>query len=249
MSPEEDRHPYDCLYYNNNSQAMSEQIHVLSTVGITKERTPVLWNRFMELNRQIHQETKATIFNELKNYQYVPITEGMEFCYGDYRLKAIHLKGHTFGQMGLWDPEHKLVFPADQIIDGIVPIVGTAYPDEHLLDYYFRSLEDFKERFAGYMVHPAHNRPSVCDGTVSDKILSAYRKKLDIILNIVQASDHPMTIREIAFLAYGAEDEFGWKDLMQTKMIISKTFSCLEYLYDQGKISRNWENDILFWGS
>ena len=37
MNPEEDRHLYDCLYYNNNPEAMEEQVHVLSTVGITEK--------------------------------------------------------------------------------------------------------------------------------------------------------------------------------------------------------------------
>lgn len=249
MNPEEDRHAYDCLYYNNNPQALEEQVHVLATVGVTKSRTPVLWNRFMELNRQIQQETKDSMFNEIKNYRYVPITDGMDFCYGNYRLKAIHLKGHTFGQMGLVDEVHQRVFPADQLIDGIVPIVATAYPDEHLLDYYFRSLESFQKRYAGHMIHPAHNRPYRCDGTVPARILSAYRKKLDTIREIVHAASRPMTTREIAFLAYGAEDEYGWKDLIQTKMIISKTFSCLEYLHDKEEISRTCKEEILFWQS
>ena len=99
------------------------------------------------------------------------------------------------------------------------------------------------------MIHPAHNRPYRCDGTVPARILTAYRKKLDTIQEIVRIADHPMTTREVAFLAYGAEDEFGWKDLMQTKMIISKTFSCLEYLYDKGEICRTCEDEILFWNA
>lgn len=227
---------------------MEEQVHVLSTVGITEEKTPVLWKRFMELNRQIQQETKESMFNELKNYRYIPIRDGMKFSYGDYHLNAIHLKGHTYGQMGLIDKEHHLVFPADQLIDGIVPIVGTAYPDEHLLDYYFRSLENFKALYKGYMIHPAHKRAYRCDGTVPENILDKYTKKLDKIRQIVQSQNQPMTIREVAFLAYGAEDEFGWKDIMQTKMIISKTFSCLEYLYDKKEISRTWTGETLYWG-
>ena len=248
MNPEEDRHLYDCLYYNNNPEAMEEQVHVLSTVGITEKKTPILWNRFTELNRRVQQETRESMFNELKNYRYVPIRDGMDFCYGDYHLKAIHLKGHTYGQMGLVDEEHRLVFSADQLIDGIIPIVGTAYPDEHLLDYYFRSLESFKAHYGGYMIHPSHKRAYRCDGTVPGKILEAYQKKLDVIRQIIHTQRAPMTTREIAFLAYGAEDEFGWKNIMQTKMIITKTFSCVEYLYDKGEISRVQEDKTLYWG-
>ena len=76
---------------------------------------------------------------------------------------------------------------------------------------------------------------------------AAYHKKLDTIREILQSADRAMTTREVAFWAYGAEDEYGWKDLMQTKMIISKTFSCLEYLHDKEEISRTCEDEILFW--
>ena len=45
----------------------------------------------------------------------------------------------------LFDREHSILFSADQIIDGIVPIVATAYMNEHLLSLYFQSLESFEK--------------------------------------------------------------------------------------------------------
>ena len=68
---------------------------------------------------------------------YKPIALGVVLHYGDYTFETIDLKGHTFGQLGLFDKEHKIFFCADQVIDGIVPIVATTYPDEHLLRDYF----------------------------------------------------------------------------------------------------------------
>lgn len=248
MNPEEDRHPYDCIYYNNNPEAMEEQINVLRRVGVTPELNPILWERFMELNREIQRETRSTTYNEKRDYTYIPIGEEQLFAYGDYSLHAFHIKGHTFGQMGLYDPAHRLVFPADQIIDGIVPIVGTSYTDEHLLGYYLRSLENFQDRFNGYSVHPAHGNSFSCSGEVTGRILSAYRKKLDIIQHIVATEELPQTVQAIAFQAYGITQEAGWKDMMQTKMIITKTFSCLEYLYDRGVINRREnEEGTLLW--
>ena len=70
-----------------------------------------------------------------------------------YTLETIDLKGHTFGQLGLFDKEHKIFFCADQVIDGIVPIVATTYPDEHLLRDYFVSLERFHHEFKDCLLY------------------------------------------------------------------------------------------------
>ena len=47
----------------------------------------------------------------------------------------------------------------DQVIDGIVPIVGTTYPDEHLLKGYFDSLEKLKHQYGDCLILPAHKEP------------------------------------------------------------------------------------------
>jgi glyoxylase-like metal-dependent hydrolase (beta-lactamase superfamily II) len=248
MNPEENRHPYDCLYYNNSSAAMEEQTSVLRRVGVTKERTPQLWERFMQINREVHESQKELMFRENQNYEHLPIESGQLFSYGDYTLRAFPLRGHTYGQMGLADENHKIVFAADQIIDGIVPIVGTAYPDEHLLHAYFESLEDFKERFRGYQVHPAHGDSHLCVGDVIDGIILAYQQKLERMLRIIDEQEHLQTVKEIAFLAYGITEHMEQEKMMKLKMIITKTFACLEYMFDEGLINRTEVAGSLFWG-
>ena len=74
----------------------------------------------------------------------ISIGSGEVLRYGDYTFETVELKGHTFGQLGLFDKENKIFFCADQVIDGIVPIVATTYPDEHLLKGYFASMERFR---------------------------------------------------------------------------------------------------------
>ena len=248
MNPLEDRHSYDCIYFNNNPKALEEQEGVLRTVGVTKERNPELLERFMEMNRQIQEQTTEGTFNELHNYQYLHLYPGDEFRYGDYCFRVFQLRGHTYGQMGLYDLRHKIVFSADQFIDGIIPIVGTSYIDENLLGEYFETIETFKIRFRNFMIYPAHNAPFLCDGATAGKILSAYQNKLNTIFEILfETPDKSYTVQELAFLAYGIRQDYGWENLIQTKMIITKTFSCLEYLYNKHMISRSEEKGTLLW--
>ena len=75
------------------------------------------------------------------------MSEGEKLHYGDYTFETIGLRGHTYGQLGLYDKEHKIFFCADQVINGIVPIVATTNPDEELLKSYFASLARFRKEF------------------------------------------------------------------------------------------------------
>jgi len=249
MNPEEDRHPYDCLYYTHNQKALDEQIRVLRIVGVTKEKTPLLWDDFMKLNEQL-KRPETTPFGKVAPYVYTPVKEGQEFCYGDYTFRAVPFRGHTFGQMGLYDKEHSILFSADQVIDGISPIVATAYMNEHLLQMYFQSLNRFEEQYHGCTKYPSHNESFTDASPIIKKILEAYHQKLDLMRYILAFSPKPLTIKETAFQAYGISLLPGQnKDdqIIKIKMILTKTFSCLEYLYDMGECLRICQDGILYW--
>lgn len=52
MNPQEDRHCYDCMYYNHSHGSTEDQPEVLRGMGITPEGTPEIWEMFMEVNRR-----------------------------------------------------------------------------------------------------------------------------------------------------------------------------------------------------
>ena len=249
MNPEEDRHPYDCLYYTRSQKALDEQMRVLKTVGVTPEKTPLLWEDFMKFNEQLRRPEKSAFFGG-RPYPYIPIKEGQLFDCGTYVFEAVTLRGHTFGQMGLYDKEHSIMFCADQIIDGIIPIVATAYMNEHLLRLYFQCLNTFEEKYHGCTIYPAHNECFTEPSAIIRNILGAYQKKLDLISHILAFSTKPMTIKEAAFKAYGLSPLSGPdkdNETAKIKMILTKTFSCLEYLYDMGQCTRTFKDGTLYW--
>lgn len=246
MNPEEDRHCYDCLYYNHSHGSQEDQPQVLRTVGITREGTLEVWNMFMEINRRVKDDEGWEF--EIPGFPYTPVKAGQVFSYGGYRFEAVPLKGHTFGQLGLFDQNHRLLFCADQVIDGIIPIVGTTYQDEHLLKGYFESLEYFKHHYADCLVLPAHKEPVKDVKRTVNRIVFAYLDKADLIKHILDHGRRRMTTREVACLAYGMEavprDEVQF---IKLKAVVSKTFSCLEYLYDEDFAIRTPEDGILYW--
>lgn len=246
MNPEEDRHCYDCLYYNHSHGSQEDQPDVLRSVGVTPEGTPEVWGMFMDINRRI-SENKGWEF-EIPGFPYTPVKKGQVFSYGGYTFEPAPLKGHTYGQMGLFDEARRVLFCADQVIDGITPIVGTTYPDEHLLKGYFESLEYFKHHYTDCLVIPAHKEPVKDVKRVVNRIVFAYLDKTDLIKHILDHGHRRMTTREVACLAYGLEAvPKNEMEFIKLKSVISKTFSCLEYLYDEDFAIRAIEDGVYYW--
>lgn len=250
MNPEENRHPYDCLYYNHgrNQDSGNSQYRVLRSVGVTPEGTPEVWEMFMEIRRRV--ENNRGWEYEVPEFSFLPVEEGQRFEYGGYSFEAMALRGHTYGQMGLADRERKILFCGDQIIDGIIPIVGTTYEGDHLLQSYFRSLGELMHRYGDFLLLPAHGKPIREVRRVTERIIFSYLDKADMIKRILDHGRKRMTVREIACTAYGMgnipedTDEF-----VKLKMVMSKTFSCLEYLLDEDFVIRTEEDGTFYWQS
>lgn len=243
MNPEEERHHYDCLHYN--AHLHDDQEEVLRYVGITKKGTPKLWEMFtMAVEGDWIRE-----FN-ISNFHHIPVRAGDTFRYGGYEFEAVLLKGHTLGQMGLAEHRSRILFSADQIIRKIVPIVATSYKDEHLLGGYFDSLAAVKRDFGAYTLLPAHNTAIAGEDVIKniDRIVFAYLEKIQIIEQIVRHGRRPMTVVQIAMLAYGIQElPKTQEQLLLLKMVTSKTFSCLEYLKDEDFVVRSERDGVLYW--
>ena len=73
MNPQEDRHCYDCLYYNHSHGSTEDQPQVLQSVGVTEDGTPEIWNMFMEVNQRIRENRDGNF--EIPGYPYTPVSE------------------------------------------------------------------------------------------------------------------------------------------------------------------------------
>ena len=247
MNPEEERHSYDCLYMQMGEESQKEQKEVLKSVGISEEWTPKLWKRFMELNEWMAKQREPWVY-EIQKYPYVALTEGETFSYGDYDFWVISLRGHTYGQRGLYDAKHRIVFTADQVMEGITPIVGTTHANEHLLGLYFQSLSWMKRELGDCLIIPGHGEPIEHVAPVIDQIVYSYLKKMDQVKDAVVKDETPKTVWQTTKLVYGIKEipEDG-EDFIVMKSMISKTFSCLEYLYEQELVQRDYRDGRLYY--
>lgn len=246
MNREEDRHRYDCLFYQQDHSYENAQRRVLARNGITPKDAPLIWEKFMEVNMHLNNEHDVWTMT-MREFTYDTILPGQMFNYGSYHLEAIALRGHTYGQMGLLDRQKRLFFAADQVLNRTIPIVGTSHADEHLLKCYLESLEELRGQYADFTILPAHEGPIADLDASVQRIRAAYRKKLEQTFLCVR-QDQEQTVWQIAKQVYGLTPaKRSDAAFYQSKMITTKTFSMLEYLHDSGKIQRREENGTLYW--
>ena len=274
MNPAEERHPYDCLAYRVSEESLAAQKSVLRSTGITAERTPYAWEAFMKVSERVQQHGEWVL--AILGFPYTALSAGDVFVYGDYHFSAYPLKGHTYGQMGLMDHEKKILFAADQLIHGVSPIVATTYADEHLLEGMFASLRDIKEHYADWTIIPAHGEPIRDVAQDVDSIVYSYLSKSTSALDIMKgnaseesaSTAHGLpdavkapavaaprsigsgawTVHDIAKQLYHMDDDPTDEAAFFTyKMLITKTFSILEYLHDIGFVERTMRDGIYYW--
>lgn len=241
MNPEEQNRRTDSIRgYLADEQKRRDH---LRRMGVTAQYTPQVYDAFMEYMSRAGKERE-----DLPEFSFLPVFPGGQFHYGGYCFEVVPLKGHTFGQCGLYEKEFKLLFCGDQMMTTIVPIVSSLQTDWGLLKSYFDSMGDFKHVYADCHLLPSHYGPIKDAAAEADRIILGYLDKCEIMKDVLKKSKVPMTTREVGVRAYGRDDgPPDYHHFFTCTQIWAKTFSCLEYLYEEGFIERTEEEGIIYW--
>lgn len=241
MNPEEAGHRHDFLHcYLADARCQSESLRL---AGITSGSHPGLYRAYRSDADDIYSH-----YERSERFPYTPVHPGEILEYGVYRFKAVPLPGHTYGQLGLEDAAHRLLFCGDQIMTTIYPIVATSALDSSLLRLYLESLTRLKDNYRGYTILPSHYEIITDVETIVNNTAIHYLNKCDIMKKVLESRKKPLTVMQVGLLAYGRiEETISRKGLWEFTSIIAKTFSCLEYLYEEGFVNRTEKNGVLYW--
>lgn len=241
MNPDETKKRADLrhCYLSDEQTRMSS----LRTVGVTPEYTPEVFQAIMEYTDRTYQQMGETI-----DFDFFPTPPGTVLHYGDFHFQVIPLRGHTNGQCGLFDAEHRVFFCGDQIMTDIVPIVCTQYKNWGMLRSYFSSLEQLKHQYSDCLFLSAHGGRIKDIGREVDRVIMSYIDKCSIMRQVLSEDGGFLTTRDVGVRAYGrSQGPPDYKHFMSCTQIWVKTFSCLEYLYGEGFLERKEEERILYW--
>ena len=215
----------------------------LRAIGVTKERYPKDYDQIVtNMSRRLVDR------KEPRTIPYTPVYPGDRLEYDEYNFEVISLKGHSIGQLGLFEKKHNLLFSGDQLMRAIVPIVTSPKKDLDLLSYYIDSLNEIKEKYHDSTILPCHYDTINNPGEEVERILLSYKERCEKILNVLKESGEWMVTRDIGVGSYNrgymATD---YSRITLCTQIWAKTFSCLEYMYMQGYLNRKEENGIIYW--
>lgn len=241
MNPAEADSKNDLMHcYLSNSKIRDSS---LRAIGVTKEHTPEVYWRVMEYTQEQHERNLST-----ESFSFQPIEPGETLRYGDFAFQVLSLRGHTYGQLGLYDKRHKVFFCADQLMTTISPIVGSVHKNMALLEYYMNSLEIIKHHFQDYLILSSHYDIITDAGREVDRIVFSYLDKCGIMKRVLEEHGGEMTVRQVGVHAYGRSEAPPEKEQFEScAMIWAKTFSCLEYLYEEGFVTRVERDGTLYW--
>ncbi len=241
MNPDETRWRADLLHcYLSDDRTRKESLRI---VGVTKQDTPEVYEAIMDYTNRAHREWRRD-----SDFPFIPAPPGTVLSYGEYRFEVVSMKGHTYGQCGLYEPEHRLLFCGDQIMTNIVPNVGSQQKDLGLLKSYLSSMEEMKHKYADCLYLTAHYGPIRDIVDEVDRIVLGYMDKCAIMKRVLEEEGRPLTTRDVGVRAYGrSQGPPDYRHFLSCTQIWIKTFSCLEYMYGEGFVERSERDGILYW--
>ncbi|MCD8224576.1 MAG: MBL fold metallo-hydrolase [Clostridiales bacterium] len=241
MNPDEIIHPIGLSYdYLSDVKCRDNGFRL---AGVTPELTPVLYKNIMAF-----AEEQYKIRGKSSTFSFEPVYPGGVLRYPEYHFRLVLLRGHTYGQCGLYEPDKRLFFCGDQLMTTIVPIVDSQEADLNMLHYYLDSLLEMKSKYGHCDFLSCHFDPIRDVDAEVERIAHSYMDKCSMMRDVLREEGRPMTTREISEHVYGKSgDSMNFGRYALITMIWSKSLSCLDYLYGEGLIERTRNDGTLFW--
>lgn len=203
------------------------------------------WKKFDEFKVFFDLEKDNTIFQEHPGYKYA-LNSPVDFTYvkeedeieiGDYVFEVVSIPGHTPGQIGLYDKNHKLFFGGDHILNSITPNIGFWGLEDNFLAIYFNSLAKVYYMDIEYLF-PSHRKIVRDHKKRIDELLLHHRKRLNEILEVLKNEE--LTVRDVASRMSWRIRAKNWDHFPgpQKWFASEEAMSHLQHLYFIGKIDR-----------
>ena len=119
------------------------------------------------------------------------IQPGDVFAIGKYHLEVIDLKGHTPGQMGLFDREKGILFSGDHILFNITPNITFWNSGMDDLGNFLENLEKIKT-MPIKTIFPAHRQIITNPYERAEELVEHHDRRLNHILKVLDAKDSTM---------------------------------------------------------
>ncbi len=174
--------------------------------------------------------------------EFTSLRDGVMLSVGRYRFRCVETPGHTPGHLCLYEPEARIFFSGDHILDSITPnISGWAQENEDPLGDFLASLE----KVAAYdirLVLPGHRNPITDHRRRIEELKAHHRVRTQEVVNIL--SRGAQTAYRVASQMKWDLSYSRWADfpVPQQWFATGEALAHLLYLERHGTILRTWSN-------
>ena len=200
----------------------------------------------LEEDRVRYTDHPAYKFRLSEEVDFKYLKEGDLLKIGDYSLEVIETPGHTTGQIGLYEREHKLYFSGDHVLDIITPNIAFWSFESDDLQTYINNLEKIIPMEIDY-IFPAHRSIMRDHPRRVKEIIGHHYERLDEVYAIL--SKNPMTVRDVTAKMTWRIRANSWEDFppAQKWFASGEALAHLEYFYNHGKLNRECRDGVLYY--
>lgn len=214
------------------------------------------WKDVMEIAELEGLEEENLTIQEHPGYKYRPqstlefstVSPGDEIVVGQYSFTVINLIGHTPGMLGLYEPNHKILFCGNHILGSITPNItfyGFRYGD--MLGKYMDNLKKVSEMEINLLLSSHRALITNYKERIAE-LLKHHQKRLDETYQIL-GQESPMTVLEVTKKLHWNISSNSWNAFPKSQkwFAAGEAHAHLEHLLAMRKIQRTKKNGILYY--
>jgi glyoxylase-like metal-dependent hydrolase (beta-lactamase superfamily II) len=209
---------------------LSDKLKDMVNINLDLSSTP-------QPRRLDYKNHPAMVFVMDRVIDYTPVSEGDIIEIGEYKFKVIDLPGHTQGQCGLYEENHKIFFCGDHILNKITPNIIFWNFEQDSLQIYKDSLEKVKAMDVKYL-YSAHRDMIENHIKRINQILLHHERRLKEIVDFIDGeSKTAYEIAQAVTWDFGDGDfeKFG---VQQVWFAVSEVLAHLENLRHTGVLEK-----------
>ena len=181
-------------------------------------------------------------------FPYSVLTEGDTVSVGDYHLQVVSVPGHTPDMINSYEPDHKLYFSGDHVLDPITPnIAFWGFEHPAILNRYFMSLRKIYD-FPIDLMLTAHRALLRDPQRRIDELLLHHLHRLEEVETILVDYGRPATVTDVARKMTWRIRHRDWEDfpVSQKTFAVGEAMSHLDYLVFRGRAAMVEESGVLY---
>jgi len=164
---------------------------------------------------------------------------------GLYRFSCVETPGHTRGHLCLYEPDVKIFFSGDHILQTITPNISVWSENQDPLSHYLKSLDKIIP-FEIEKVLPGHRAPFGNHRQRIEELKKHHEVRTEEVLSILR--EGPLTAYQVASRMSWDIDCDTWEDfpLPQKWFAGGEAMAHLRFLQGQGRVVREMRGDKAF---